>query len=362
MNTQDYQKLIASSVHLCEDNRRLYYNLTKPEHTVIHSYGGSITAGYSNICTYLKAYPQLVLEHLTMKLLPNKHFSLANHSYCCFHTHLGIGLLSEVLNNEIPDICILEYAINNAYELEFASSFEGMIQKILATNPLAAIIIVCTRDEQGYTCENYMADLANYYHLPMISLSSLFDYGKQLQFQWSDYSHDNCHPTQDGQQLLADCILNLLQQTLTCQTLGNVEDFFVPERPCYSDLYQNATFIPANQCLGLTCFAQYEAEKPYINSMIHICGAKEENCVEFSCQRIYLLYEQSGTQKVAGQLLVKVDNDKTPTVIDGTSVFEWDSYASQLIYDGTFGPHKVHLKMSPADYKKSFVLYGFLIL
>lgn len=386
MNMVDYETMTLESITLPEDNSRLYYNLYQcPKLCQLLFLGGSITSGYS-FDEPIQPYPELIQEMLILSKKDAKQttrqFTVHNYGYSCFHTHLGLALLDQLLTRLTPDIIALEYAVNNSYDLDFAASFEGMIQKLLQTNPAASIIIICTCDEHGYSCESYMAEIAKHYNLPVISLSKALNFGQNHNFMWRDYSADHCHPTQDGQQLIADCIWRLFTETkdhtpvsmVTPMTSSNpliIEQqscflypkqgcFFSPKQPCFSNCYANATFYPAHEIAQLGGFKLIEGKEPFFTAIAHVPGDGRPMHWTVSCKQAYLLYEQSCDEKTAGRIEVQVDSSKA-FIIDGYSIYGWDNpLIAPLFHNETKDQH-LTIRMANTDLNKTFRIYGFLV-
>lgn len=386
MNMIDYETMTLESITLPEDNSRLYYNLCKcPKPCQLLFLGGSITSGYAFDET-IQPFPMLIQEMLKLNShdvrqdttedtrQDTRQFTVHNYGYSCFHTHLGIALLDQVLAELTPDIIALEYAVNNSYDLDFAASFEGMIQKLLQTNPAASIFIICTCDEHGYSCESYMAEIARHYNLPVISLSKALNFGQNHNFMWRDYSADHCHPTQNGQQLIADCIWRLFTETkehpptsmVTPMTSNNPlmieqqSNFFSPKQPCFSNDYANATFYPAHKVTQLGGFKLLAGKEPFCTTIAHVPGDGRPMHWTVSCKRAYLLYEQSCDEKSAGRIEVQIASSKALT-IDGYSIYGWDNPSIALLFHNETKEQQLTIRMVATDLNKTFRIYGFLV-
>lgn len=354
--------MLTASLIIPEDNSRLCYQLSRSLTSEFLFLGGSITYGFETEDVHIIPFPTLIGEKLATIESGIRTFHIHNYGYCCFHSHLGIALLQQVLSNLTPDIIFLEYAVNNAYDLDYAASFEGMVQKILKANSLASIVIICTCDEHGYTCENYMVDIAAHYHLPAICISKALKAGEAFGFQWNDYSMDNCHPNQTGQQLIADCILELFSRSRQKMHVLPLPQFYLPTKPCYSNHYASAVFHPAYEELHGCGFTDSTGMEPFTHTISHIPGDTRPLEVTYSCRRLFLFYEQTSDAKTGGQIEITIDSITPPLVLDGYCIYSWDTSAIALLMDAPFGEHHIRIKMTNTDQAKTFKIYGFLTL
>lgn len=358
---KEYQTMLMASLHLPEDNRRLYYNLFEKQSVCkLFFFGGSITVGFEGN-HYICPYPDLIQKNLNQMGITS---TIHNYSSCSFHSHLGIALLQQALEKHVPDLLILEYAVNNGYEKEYVASFEGMIRKTLQANPLASIIILCTCDENGYSCDNYMVAIADHYHLPVILIKKVLEVGATFGFQWTDYSSDNCHPTKYGQQLIADCFGELFRQTPKSKIDSLLDTTLnpLPSQPCFGSQYETAIFEPCCKEYKIHEFQPLNKTSPFSNIVYHIFGDTQPIELEFVCQTIYLLYEQSFDLSLAEQLEIWVDSNPSCICIDGYSIFGWDCSSILPLMVHTPGTHHLRLQLKSNDPKKFFKLYGFLLL
>lgn len=356
---KEYQTMLLASLHLPDDHRRLYYNLFGRQSVCkLFFFGGSITVGFEGD-HYICPYPDLIQRNLNQMGITS---TIHNYSSCSFHSHLGIALLQQVLKVHVPDLLILEYAVNNGYEKEYVASFEGMIRKTLQANPLASIIILCTCDENGYGCDNYMVAIADHYHLPVILIKNLLKTGATFGFQWTDYSNDHCHPTKFGQQLIADCFRELFYQ-IKKGSINSLVDRAIPSlpsQPYFSSHYETALFEPLCKECAIHEFQPLNNASPFSNIIYRLLYNTQPMELEFVCETIYLLYEQNYDLTSSGQLKIWVDSNPSSICIDSYSIFGWDCSSIVPLLVDTPGTHHLKLQLKSNHPKKCFKIYGFL--
>lgn len=171
--------------------------------------GGSVTQGYANGDVYKEPYPVLV-----SKALKERGFHVAEQICAApgMNCMVGTLLAEQFILAKKPDLVFVEFAINETTLRPSVHAFESMLRKLLTADPAPAVCIIILRNMSGYSCETYMAPIAEHYGLPCIVLRQGLD--PQLDagaLTWTDYADEESHPNPDGHRLLADCVLHLFE-------------------------------------------------------------------------------------------------------------------------------------------------------
>jgi hypothetical protein len=257
--------------------------------------------------------------------------------------------------------------------MEYAKSFEGLIRKLLNYSPKASIIIICTLNKAGYTCEPYMTKIADYYSIPVISITTALSYGYSYGLTWEDYSLDLVHPTPCGHKIIADCVIQLIKTSLLQSSERNTDsklDFNLaqqvklPSTPIYGDEFTGAHYFDADQI-------PEENRGDFKPAITHPLFPMGLSCNETSslpltldllCEKLYILYEQSADPDISGKVSVEITNLSEPIIIDSFSIYAWGNPVMMRLIDGPRQTYSVKIKMLQLQKNTSFKLLGFLYI
>ena len=172
--------------------------------------GGSVTQGYANGDVYKEPYPMLVKQALEEQGTEVEEWICAAPGMNCM---VGTLLCDDFILAKKPDLVFVEFAINETTLRPSVHAFESLLRKLVTADPAPAVCIVVLRNMSGYSCETYMAPIADYYGLPAIVLRKGLDpVLEEGTLRWTDYADEESHPNPDGHRLIADCVLHLLDE------------------------------------------------------------------------------------------------------------------------------------------------------
>ena len=257
------------------------------EQVTIAYLGGSITEG-------MTAGPDDCWAKLTYEYFAKQFGTGDNVKYCnagLSGTPSTLGNLR--LNRDVlqhnPDICFLEYAVNDANDGNHHTAYESIIRTLIENN--VAVVLLFSVTEADYSCQDYMKALGEYYNLPMISycdaLRYMFENGRMT---WKDFSDDQSHPNIEGHKLVAEMINHYFD------TVSDVaaEDYTMPEEPFYSDRVMGADLYE-NTNLTATSLGSWEAYSNtagFTNGWSYIPGENKPITFKFTAQYVYLVYRE----------------------------------------------------------------------
>lgn len=209
--------------------------------------GGSITEGM----TVAPSRPELCWANLTYEHIKEKfggNVTYNNAGIAGTPSKLGVLRLDRDVMPTEPDICFVEFAVNDGSEGEYQQAYESIIRRLIEND--VAVVLVFAVTEDGHSCQEYMQAQGEYYGLPMISyrdaITYMFDNGKMT---WRDFSDDQSHPNEAGHALVAEMI-NHYFDTVMDQT---AEEYVYPEtplteiRPYGAHLYDNTNLTPVDK-------------------------------------------------------------------------------------------------------------------
>lgn len=202
--------------------------------------GGSITYGYTvqpDECFASK------LTELLKERYPNGTVNYVNKGISGTPSILGnLRLKRDILDNN-ADIIFVEYAVNDGMESDYKESYDSLVRTALEQENEPAVVLILNRTKEGYSAQEYMKSIGNFYSLPMISTADAFtealDSGT---INWEDFYNDSSHPNPNGHELFCKLIANALDESLKTQS----EEYVLPAESIFGAPYENAVIIEAD--------------------------------------------------------------------------------------------------------------------
>ncbi|WP_159065839.1 SGNH/GDSL hydrolase family protein [Gorillibacterium timonense] len=346
-------------------NSRFIQQVKKKSPHQLSFLGGSITYGYDPNGLMEACYPKLVTDGCRKYLADACVVEHENWGLSGYNSDMGIATAAKELGRSRPSMVFVEFAVNNGFDKESADSFESLIRRILLEDPQVAVVIICTLLESGYTCEPYMAEIAQHYDLPLISVRAAIDYGREHGMLWSDYSWDTVHPTEEGHRLIADCILRLFEESASSDQAASVQALPpIPRDCCYGNslerlMYYDNKTLPVHALGG--CLPSLTHER-FPNGWTYQPNKNGSLSLSLRCSKLFLVYEVSSQHLEYGKLSVSVNGIVAATV-NGESLYGWHNPVCSRVIDGP-DPQDYEIVLSMAEDSEAmgFVLLGVLVV
>ena len=326
--------------------------------------GGSITEGM----TVAPAYPEKCWAYLTYEHIREKfgaeggdNVTYNNAGIAGTPSKLGVLRLDRDIMPHDPDICFVEFAVNDGGDGEYQMAYESIIRRLIEND--VAVVLVFSVTENGHSCQEYMQKQGEYYGLPMISyrdaLKFMFDNGKM---QWSDFSDDQSHPNEYGHELVAEMINNYFDKV----TEQSAEPYTCPEqplteiRPYGAHLYDNTNLTPVDT-------ADWEtgtSTAHFTDGWIHKVSAASNDPIKFrfTGKFVYMLYhEVSGGNYGKAHIKVMQDREVYDEFdFDPVDPKGWGNCQVKLIGMSPVNcEYDIEISMAEGDEKKAFAVLGF---
>lgn len=200
-------QIAADSLDSCGNGIR-WHTLLHQKKLRIGMIGGSVTQGYSAAGFSPAAYPQLFEKGMRQRGYDAEVFICAEAGMGSMEGNLLAD--SQILCHQ-PDLVVLEFAINETTLRPSVIAFESLLRKLLRQPEPPVVCLLLIRSMNDYSCESFMLPLAEHYGLPCVRLrKGLNPALERGALTWADYGDPESHPNDDGQQLLADCLLHLI--------------------------------------------------------------------------------------------------------------------------------------------------------
>ena len=118
---------------------------------------------------------------------------------------LGILRLDRDVLAYEPDICFIEFAVNDGTETDYQNAYESIVRTLLQKNITPVLLFSVT--ENDHSAQDYMKQIGEFYHLPMISYCDALRYlFANNRMTWKDFSDDQSHPNTEGHKLVASMV------------------------------------------------------------------------------------------------------------------------------------------------------------
>ncbi len=348
-----YKLMVKRSLMTTGDMTRMANVLKKAENggEITVSYiGGSITEGL----TVAPANPELCWANLSYEWLcekyPNAKINYVNAGLSGTPSILGNVRLERDILAHKPDICFVEFAVNDGMEASYKNAYESLVRTLLAQENDIAVVLLFTVIENGHTCQPHMSEIGNNYKLPMISepdsLGVEFAEGRMT---WQDYSDDESHPNQRGHEIVRDFVAHYYETVMeTLDDNTGTVDRTLPD-PVFSDKYVDMHFIDSEALKPeLVGFVENDTHSAFHNGWMYKGDKDSSMTFTLNCKALQLIYKANNSKAFAsadiyvdGELVSTVDSNKS----DG-----WNNPVTELVIDnGEAADHTVEIKVAGGE-------------
>lgn len=357
-----YELMVERSLMTTGDMTRMANVLKKAENggEITVSYiGGSITEGL----TVSYTNPELCWANLSYEWLcekyPNAKINYVNAGLSGTPSILGNVRLERDILAHKPDICFVEFAVNDGMETSYKNAYESLVRTLLAQENDIAVVLLFTVIESGHTCQPHMSEIGNNYKLPMISepdsLGVEFAEGRMT---WQDYSDDESHPNQRGHEIVRDFVAHYYETVMeTLDDNTGTVDRTLPD-PVFSDKYVDMHFIDGETLKPeLVGFVENDTHSAFHNGWMYKGDKDASLTFTLSCKALQLIYKANNSKAFA-DAEIYVDGDLVTTVNSNKSD-GWNNPVTELVIDNDeAADHTVEIKVAGGE-NHYFGILGF---
>lgn len=182
--------------------------------------GGSITQG----C--LSSVPETCYSYLVYlwwkERFPQAEVTYINAGVGGTSSQYGVARVEKHLLQYEPDFLLAEFAVNDENTEFFKETYEGLVRKILKAKKRPALMLMNNvRYDNGENAEDMHIQVAAHYDVPMVSMkTTIWPEVEKGAFTSADVTKDDLHPNDAGHRLVADVIIDLLEQIYASVTEG----------------------------------------------------------------------------------------------------------------------------------------------
>lgn len=322
--------------------------------------GGSITAGGSS------STPQNCFANLSYEYFSETFGTGGNVNYI----NAGMAGTSSVVGNlradndilsKNADIIFIEFAVNDQGGDRFQKSFESLVRKCLSQENEPAVVIITLCQQSGGSNQDWMAQVAEAYDLPVISgKNAIMNAISAGTMTWGDYgSGDTIHPGNGGHKLIADCIGYYYRQALRSE--NETDAYTLPNGDVFGSEYSTARIISVDEMKNLSKGSWTSGTNNSAYSANGFTFSKNGNDpLKFTVEGkgIMLLF-QSNSNASMGTANVNVNGKNTP--VSSNLLYTWGGLDGDIAY---YQPQSgtLDVSISLQDPSTNFVLYGIAVI
>ena len=266
-----------------------------------------------------------------------------------------------------PDLLIIEFAVNDDGSEQSTRAFEALVRNALIANEDCAVIALYSAATYGNTAAAKKS-VAEYYGIPQVNvLTSVKAAVAAKDFTQAQYYTDSVHPTKEGHEFQADCIMNMIKKSVAAEEEAAVA---VPENWCKAKPLTNFTRIVGdddnvkitkggfNGTDSNTQSLKKTNKGDFPQNWHHAGGNNESFVMKINCKSLIFTYKNQGSwlSQKFGKAEVYVDGKLVDTY-DGGPAGGWNDCVPKFIIDNeAAADHTVEVKMAAGDESKGFTI------
>lgn len=374
-----YREMIARSFLSAGNNARMQRFLSRAragEDVTVAFIGGSITQGAGAVPLQENCYAQVTAQGLRARF--GRHIRCIKAGVGGTPSETGLMRYDRDINRDgtaLPDLVVVEFAVNDAGDETEGVFYESLIRHILAQPNHPAVIMLFAVFANDWNLKRRLAPIGYRHQVPMVdvleAVSPQFARPEGRVITKRQYFYDVYHPSNLGHRIMADCLLYLIDR-LGAQQPEQEPRGCVP--PYYGADYEDLKLLDrAQSCPGAAVapgsFAGTDTDlqavplddDEYNTPMFPHNWMKAAGdapfVLELTCRRLVLEFKDSGSPDF-GKAIVTIDGEKH-RILDPTEAGWTHCHTTVLFNRQESAPHRVEIRMAPEDKNKTFTILGF---
>jgi lysophospholipase L1-like esterase len=234
-----------------------HLELEKP--TTIVFFGGSITWGATATDPLRTSWRALVEKEFRSRH-PRTPLTTVDAAIGGQPSKLGVFRMDRDVLPYKPDLCFVEFAVNDWSVPDSQETMEGIVRKLRACRPDMAVVLVLIGSNPAYDQSPFhplQVKLAEHYGLPVIDVFSAVKAKLGEGLSTREILTDGCHPNDRGYRLYADIVIERLDALAA--RIGKPE--VAPSASLTANRYESARMIELSKLPG---FDGWEAGVPSV--------------------------------------------------------------------------------------------------
>ena len=253
-----------------------------------------------------------------------------------------------------PDFVVVEFSVNDAANIFFMETYEGLLRRLLKLPEKPALFIVNTvQYENGVNAQKYHNALAKYYGIPVCSMkNSLYRAYTKGELDAVHFTTDMLHPNDYGHMMMADIIDYMLGNIRKKISTEDIPDFAFPRKPLTSNGFEDSLCLQNDNYRPEERGFKADKHKRTMIREIFVGGwtAQEEGAYlefEADCSSIAIQYRKTIRQpSPIAEAVVDGDNEH-PVTLDGNFDERWGDclFITNAAVHLPYGHHKVEIRL-----------------
>lgn len=266
--------------------------------------------------------------------------------------------------DDLPDIVMVEYAVNDGGEPTNHGCYESLVKDILEQENDPVVILVFSVFPGGYTLQDELKKVGSVYDLMMVSTKDGPYSCVGSHWTSKEFFYDIYHPTTMGHGVMADCIFHAIETAAAQETAAS--DINLEVKAAYNTNYQGLKTIFKDSYeesidLNMGSFTADDAGayqnipigKVYKKNFQHVSGSEPMTFTIHS--KNFLLAFRSVNNTAYGSIEVYVDGVKKKTINGNTG--SWGQSVTELIFsESVVKEHQIEIRMAEGDENKKFTI------
>ena len=374
-----YREMIARSFLSAGNNARMQRFLSRAragEDVTVAFIGGSITQGAGAVPLQENCYARVTAQGLRARF--GQHIRYIKAGVGGTPSETGLMRYDRDINRDgsaLPDLVVVEFAVNDAGDETEGVFYESLIRHILAQPNHPAVIMLFAVFANDWNLKRRLAPIGYRHQVPMVdvleAVSPQFARPEGRVITKRQYFYDVYHPSNLGHRIMADCLLYLIDR-LGAQQPEQEPQGYVP--PFYGADYENLKLLDrAQPCPGATVTpgsftgTDTDLQAVPLDDDEHNTPMFPHNwmkqagdapfVLELTCRKLVLEFKDSGSPDF-GKVIITIDGEKH-RILDPTEAGWTHCHTTILFNRQESAPHRIEIQMAPEDKHKSFTILGF---
>ena len=392
--SEEYKAMIQKSLMQAGNPGRLKKVLDKAQSgkdVTLSFIGGSITQGAGSIPINEKCYARVFYEDFVKRYMKGGECTFVKAGVGGTPSELGmIRFERDVLrdNTKEPDMVVIEFAVNDEGDETCGVCYESLVRKALDLPWKPAVILLFSVFSNDWNLQDRLSPVGKNYDLPMVSVldavSPQFPLpdGKGRVISKNQFFYDVYHPTNLGHQIMADCLMNLMDVVNGGE--GGIDDLDVSsvkpvigadfekielldkkELDALKDKYKIETVVEGSfdqkdtdlQSVEMDKEIEMTPEFPYNWCHPENAGEDAHFKMTLTCKKLLLIFKDSGL----------AIHGTAEVYVDGKFVRDADPHVNGwthcnpviILNEDESKRHEVEIKMKQGHEDKKFTILGF---
>jgi len=280
-----------------------------------------------------------------------------------------------------PDVVVIEFAVNDAGDETNGVCYESLALMAMEGPGTPAVVLLFSVFQDDYNLQDNLSRVGYHYNLPMVSIKNAVTpqfYEETPVITKRQFFYDLYHPSNDGHQIMADCLdyfwqlaeegeapeadVDLTKDGVIGNRYRSLKSFGKDDYSAHAVVtaLEAGSFTETDnmlQCVEQDANAHTTPEFP--DHWMYDGGKEqpESFTMTITCKDLLLVYKDSGDPSF-GKAEVLVDGTVTRTI--NPLEVGWNHCNAVIVYTGEeAAEHQVEIRMLAGEESKKFTILGF---